>query len=244
MRTGVVPPEMQGAGPDRSRLPASPGLNRFVWDLRYPGARTLPGRAPGGVTAPLAPPGRYRARLEVDGQTFEEEFDILPDPRLATTPEDYAAEFALLSGIRDRVTAIHDAIARLRDLRDQLDDRLARLDAAYGDTAALRHAIAALAARLDAIEAGLIQPRHHDRAREQEGLNSPLGLDGKLATLGYWVAKSDSAPTRQAQEVFADLSARAARQLGELAGALDGAVDEVNGRLREVGLPPLARAAR
>ncbi len=239
VRTGVIPPEMQGAGPERSRPPAAPGLNRFVWDLRWAGARTLPGRTPGSVTAPLAPPGRYGVRLTVGGRSWTETVAILPDPRVGTTPADYAAQFALLLGIRDRVTTIHDAVGRIHDLRGQLADRLARLPGGEAG-AAPRRRVEALLARLAASEGALIQPRLHDRSGEQEALHSPVGLDAKLAALGYWLAKSDSAPTRQMEAVFADLAARAEGELARLR-ELDATERPAAERaLREAGLPGIA----
>lgn len=74
-------------------------------------------------------------------------------------------------------------------------------------------------------------------AGEQEVLHSPVGLDAKLAALGYWLAKSDSAPTRQMEAVFADLAARAGGELARLR-ELDATERPAAERaLREAGLP-------
>jgi photosystem II stability/assembly factor-like uncharacterized protein len=242
--TGVLPPEMQARPQDGSRLPRGAGLNRFVWDLRYPEAETLPGRNPGGITAPLAPPGTYRARLTVAGRGVERSFAILPDPRLDTTAEGYAAQFALLLGLRDRVTALHRTVGLLHDLRAQTHDRLARLG---GDTVALADARAAcesLVAALDGRERALLQPRIHDRAREQEGLNSPVGLDAKLASLGYFVAKSDRTPTAAQEAVYADLATRAEAAITAARALLATPLAALNGALLATGTPPIAPPGR
>jgi len=239
VRTGVLPPEMQARPTNSVRLSARAGLNRFVWDLRYPDARTVPGLAPGGITAPLAPPGRYGVRLEVGDERWEEFCTILPDPRLDTTPESYAAQFALLRGIRDLVTAIHEAVGTLRDLREQASDRLGRLRQDATPTERARVALIELDAILTVLEESLIQPRINEAAREQEGLNSPVGFDIKLAALGYFVAKSDRAPTSQQHAVFADLSARAERELVSLRALQITRVASVNEALMETGVPRL-----
>lgn len=66
------------------------GSQRFVWDMRPTppggGRRGLPMAAVSGNTplnprAPMVKPGTYRVRLIVDGQTFEQELKLLPDPR-------------------------------------------------------------------------------------------------------------------------------------------------------------------
>ncbi len=241
VRTGVLPPEMQARQEDGSRPPTRAGLNRFVWDLRYPEAETLPGQNPGGITAPLAPPGEYRARLTVAGSSIEQPFTIRPDPRLNTTAEGYAAQFALLRGLRDLVTMIHRTVGVLRDLRAQAHDRLARLgDAAPAQTNA-RAACATFLAALDEREDALLQPRINDRAREQEGLDSPVGLDVKLAGLGYFVAKSDRASTAAQSAVYADLAARAEAAIVAARGLLAAPLAALDAALLAAGLPALAR---
>jgi len=53
----------RGAPP--ARLPAAAGLNRFVWNLRYPDATSFPGMImwAGGVTGPRISPGKYQVRI-------------------------------------------------------------------------------------------------------------------------------------------------------------------------------------
>lgn len=41
-------------------VPTAPELNRFLWNMRYPGARPLPG-ARKVLPGPIAPPARYTA---------------------------------------------------------------------------------------------------------------------------------------------------------------------------------------
>ena len=86
------------------------GLNRFVWDLTVPGPN-------GSGRGPMVVPGRYTARLTVDGQSHTRSFEVLMDPRVAAdgvTIADLQAQFAL--GIEIR-TAIEDADATIESLR-------------------------------------------------------------------------------------------------------------------------------
>ena len=60
-------------------IPAKAGMNRFAWDMRYPGSHPITGttdRPPG----PLAAPGRYEARLTVAGTTHRQPFEIPQGP--------------------------------------------------------------------------------------------------------------------------------------------------------------------
>ena len=55
--------------PEEPVLGSEPGVNVFEWDARHPGAVGVPGAgaADKGLLGPLAVPGRYEARLSVDG---------------------------------------------------------------------------------------------------------------------------------------------------------------------------------
>ena len=74
---------------------ATAGFHRISWDLRPTpqtppqGASARGGRGGGGrggfFRGRGAAPGTYRAILEVDGETFEQSFDLLPDPVLGAS---------------------------------------------------------------------------------------------------------------------------------------------------------------
>lgn len=102
---------------DSSVLPHVAGLNRFVWDLRYPhpqiltygyfGAHldyfeyTLPDHAIPEETprwqpqGPLVAPGKYEVMLTVDGQTYRAPLEVKPDPRVHSSQAGYDAALAL-----------------------------------------------------------------------------------------------------------------------------------------------------
>ncbi len=103
------------------RVPAEAGLNRFVWNLRYPDARGVPGdvTTERSLTGPLAPPGTYQAQLGVGEQTYTASFELHRDPRVSATPADFTAQFNLLLRIRDKLSETHDAINRLRSIRQR-----------------------------------------------------------------------------------------------------------------------------
>src|SRR2546430_17112523 len=69
-----------------STLPVKLGMNRFVWDLRYPGGPAGGGDGEGGGfggNGPLAAPGAFKARLTAGGVTRTESFTVKIDPRVA-----------------------------------------------------------------------------------------------------------------------------------------------------------------
>jgi hypothetical protein len=224
------------------RVPAEAGLNRFVWNLRYPDARNVKGAVlwAGSVDGPQAPPGTYSVELTLDGQTQSASFDLLPDPRAAATQADLDAQFAFLIELRDRLSEAHDAVNQIRAVRQQVGDWQSRVkDRPDGEK--ITEAAKALKEQLTSVEEELIQVR--SKAME-DPLNYPIKLNNKLAALASVVAAGDAAPTRQSREVFADLSARLDQQLARLREILDTRVAEFNTLVRESDLPAIVPPSR
>ena len=209
---GEVIQQFSSQAMDNRWMPAEAGMNRFVWDLRYPNARMLPRdpllTGPGDsarASAPVAPPGRYRARLAVGGQELERLFEIRKDPRITATDADLQEQFALMVQIRDRLSEATDAVNRLRDARRQIDGRV---QAAGGDPAVAR-AAANARGKLLAIEGALVRLVNPN----YPNLIPPKGPVFKLASLSGVVGRADAKPTRQVYMVFEGLTAQVARQL-------------------------------
>jgi photosystem II stability/assembly factor-like uncharacterized protein len=219
------------------RLRPVAGLNRVVWDLRATEATRFKGLIlwAGGTQGPRVPPGTYQVRLVADGQTVVQPLEVLPDPRLGTTREDYARQYALLGKIRETLTRTHDAIVRIRSLRDQLKAAADRAKAA-GDDGALGKAAEALTKSLTAVEEELYQTKNQSN---QDPLNYPIRLNNKLSALAGVVARADAAPTEQAEAVFADLAQRIQVQLDRLQAIVDTDVPAFNRLVRERDVPAI-----
>src|SRR5205823_11049018 len=112
-----------------ARVTTEVGLNRFVWDMRYLDATRFPGMIlwAGETRGPRIVPGNYQVKLTVDGQTMTEAFEVKPDPRLTTTPADYAKQVELSLKIRDKLSEMHNAIIQIRDVKKQVDDLVKRV---------------------------------------------------------------------------------------------------------------------
>jgi hypothetical protein len=176
------------------RVPARPGLNRFLWNRRLPGvpdveARDLePWHRPDG---PMVVPGRYAVRLEAGGRGQTQPFDLLPDPRVAASARALAEQHAFLKEILGRLGTVNRTINEI----DTLLAPGARV------TAAKRRA------ELRAIRGVLIDVDYRGAQLW------PSGLHEKLNALFDTVDSGDHAPARQAREVFAVLSGQLDRLL-------------------------------
>jgi photosystem II stability/assembly factor-like uncharacterized protein len=193
------------------RVPKTTGMHRFVWNMRYPDARAVPGdkSTERSLTGPLAPPGTYHVELGVDGQTHRATFEIRTDPRLTATQADLDTQFALLMQIRDKLSETHDAINQMHAVRQQVEAWVQRTQG-HATAAAVAEAAQGVLSTLGTIEQELIERRVQ---APLDMIHYPTRLNAKLAALSSVVASADTAPTQQAYDVLQDLSSRIDRQI-------------------------------
>ncbi len=215
-----------GGGEGGPWLPAGPGMNRFVWNMRHADAEKLAGdpTTEMALAGPLAAPGAYTARLTLGERQVSQGFALLQDPRTSASQADLEAQQALLLQIRDKLSATHAAIRRLRTVRMQAEGLAERVGAGE-EVADIRSAAQALIAKLGEVEGQLVQTKAKTAF---DTINIPSRLNHKLASLSSVVGGGDGGPTRQARAVFADLSARIDAQLAAFAALLANEVPALN----------------
>ena len=214
--------------------PDKAGLNRFTWDLRYPGAKTFEGMIlwGGNTQGPVAVPGAYSVRLTANGQTFTEKFEVHKDPRLdSVTLADLAAQFDLAMKIRDKVSDADEIVIQVRELKKQMDDRLKQ-----NSDPQLKQSLDDFRGRLSAIEEAVYQVQNRSN---QDPLNFPIKLNNKIAALSNTVQHGDGKPTESSYEVFKLLSEKLAVQQNLLDKELKTGLPAVNKLLAEKGLKEL-----
>ena len=224
------------------------GLNRFVWNMRYPDAKKIEGE--GGtweafenqLVGPQVPPGTYAARLELDGQTLETSFEVRKDPRVAAAQADLEAQFALAMNVHRKISETHETINAIRSLKKQIDLWEARAKE-QGGMARVVNAAASLRRKAGAIEEELVQVKAKSR---QDTLNYPAKLNAKLAGLLGSVGSADFAPTKGMRDVFEDLSRRVDAQVARWKALSDGDIAAFDALVRSSGVPAvgMGRAQR
>ena len=187
-------------------VPAEEGMNRFVWDVRYPSATRVPGDESTGnaVTGPLAPPGTYQVSITVGDQSQTQSFEILKDPRVETSQEDLQAQFDLLISLRDRISETHGSVNTIRSIRRQVEEWAKRVEG-HSSAEVISVSADALKEKLLSIESELIQV---DYTGMRDINNLPTKLNLRLAELMDVVAAADFAPPKQTYEVFEDFKGR------------------------------------
>ncbi len=201
-----------GAGGDR-RVAAAAGANRFVWDLRYPGAEVLADAVfQGRSDGPLAPPGTYRVELTAGGRTESQPFDIVRDPRIEYDDADLVEQFEFLMAVRDELTETMNVVRRIREMRTEAETQVERAGRGGGER--LQRAMKALDDKLYPLEERLVQYR----ARAgQDLIAQPTGIDSKLARLLNFASMADAPPTQGARDLFQRLSDGVAQRAAALA---------------------------
>ncbi len=107
---------------------ATPGMNCFQWDLRYPDATEVTGFEPpiaaGGlpdeVSGPEVAPGRYRVVLRYGGTEAQQAFDVALDPRIRASTQALHARLALQLRIHATLDTLDRTINEAIAARERL----------------------------------------------------------------------------------------------------------------------------
>lgn len=183
-------------------LEVKEGLNRFAWDMRYPGVKRFDGLImwAGMTSGPNAAPGDYIARLVVENDSSEVAFKILKKPNTSSSDDDLKAQFEFLMECRDKLTETHETIIEIRKMRTQMDQVKKNLDET--EDKEILDFIKKIGEESSNIEKALYQTKNRS---SQDPLNYPIRLNNKLATLATFVSMGDYRPTDQAYLVKDDL---------------------------------------
>lgn len=170
------------SGTGGSRLSPKAGLNTFAWNLRREAPTSLDGvvlfGAPSGGGARVMA-GAYAVRLTVGATTQSQSFQLLADPRLDPVPTAILAQRDSVANVlAQRISEMHDAVVRVRDLRTQVTGIVSRTGTLpMGDS--IRIAGDTLVGALNGIE-----PRLTTKAGNgQDIINYANGLNGQFGFL-------------------------------------------------------------
>ncbi len=111
-------------------LTKSKGLNRFVWNLRYPSITQIPGvYIESNFRGHKASPGKYTVTLKRGDQVTTENFEILPNPLYPTDAKTYQEYHTTMSSMEGEVNKMHEMIITLDNKHKQLDKLLSSFPA-------------------------------------------------------------------------------------------------------------------
>jgi hypothetical protein len=217
-------------------LEASAGAHRFVWDLASGGSGIGMEEDDENSTSvppgPRVPPGTYTVRLIVDGAQMERPLSVTKDPRVTSTNEVLAQQFALANSIYLQTLSSRKAMAELESVDRQLKQLLLDTAGAPPDLAiAVHEAID----RLDEIKNSVIAGRPEKREK-QAGLadaNTGLGIALRMVESGHRTAPS------QALLIFDEMSKSARLRIAAWKQFKSDRLSDVNAALVRAKRQPL-----
>jgi len=208
------------------------GLNRFVWDLRYPPVDFPKGTIVWGfLGGSKVPPGTYKVTLSVGNLKQTQAFSLFKDPRVAASEQDLIEQFVLKQELQTMLNQIYEGVRTLRSVRTQARD------AASGkDSAQLTGAADELWKKLSSIEEELMQPRNE---ADQDTENFPTKLDNQIAYLALQLEGTDGKPTTGQIQRTRDLQQETADLISKLDMVLNQDLKAFNQLAVSLGLPPI-----
>ncbi len=224
-----------GDDDDTPTCPADSGMNRFVWDMRYPDATKVPGAIMWGGTTqgPAVVPGTYQVRLRVGEKNLTHAFEIKKDPRVKATDAEFKEQLDFLLKIRDKVSAAHEAVNAIRDIRKQTDDLVKRLEKhPFKDS--VSNTAKRMNDRLKKVEEEIVQVRIKSG---QDALNFPIKLNDKIASITGVASSADTKPTQQSYDVFTALTSKLDEQLAIYHRVVDKDLAEFNATVKNLDVP-------
>jgi photosystem II stability/assembly factor-like uncharacterized protein len=229
-------------------LSTQPGLNRFVWDLRYPAPKTLrygyfgghldyieytlsdhaiPGETPRDQPqGPLVVPGTYSVVLEVDGETYKEPLIVTLDPRVRVSQADLIHQLEVQKSILSQMAVSYEAYDQVGMLRATLRER----EKSVGTSAEMKDI------------ADAIKTLDEQAAKLDEGIPKDLGLgplNRELSRLASMIESSDARPAAPLESAVKQSCQDLTRKLGEWRELNQKKIPTVDERLAKSELPPL-----
>jgi photosystem II stability/assembly factor-like uncharacterized protein len=216
-------------------LPARPGHNRFVWDLRYPrppapeyeySIAAVPGvDTPALPRGALVVPGRYEVRLTIGGQTLRQPLTVALDPRVDTKPAALEALLAFQKEVGAELERVTSADARARSLAERLETARTELESRPKARAA-RAAAERLANELGQLRKGTSE-------------DNLAAIGGALTALATDLEGADRAPTAPQRQVLTVYRQHLEHALARWEALQASEVRETDRKLRAAGLPAL-----
>jgi photosystem II stability/assembly factor-like uncharacterized protein len=188
-------------------LSGEAGMHRFVWDMHYAPPEALGHEFPISAVVHDTPqlplgawalPGRYGAKLTVDGKSYTQPLMVRMDPRIRTSRDDLRKQFEVQSGAVEGMNESYEALQQVRSLRAQLKDRSSKAKGAVAES------IAALDKQVGELE-GATQSAFFGlpaSGRQPENFST---LNQHFSTLLGVADSADAAPTTQANAVYKEL---------------------------------------
>ena len=231
------PRDIDFASRGQIRLTTNAGMNRFLWNTRYPPIDRPDGLVIYGLThGPRTIPGEHRVRLSIGDWSQDATFRIVSNPRVDTPQAHHEERLEMELRMRDDLQAVFDAMRIIWSVREQIADRLDNMEAAGLDVTELTAAAEPVQARLGEIELQLWDERI-EGANDVQTFNP--GYDNKLAYLYSKIDRSNHRPTAGQRLRYEELHVEVETLLAQLEAFNGSEVAGLDQMMRNAGAMPV-----
>lgn len=146
-----------GGPPANPTLSKKRGLNRFVWDMRYPIMVGAPATyIESSYRGHKASPGDYSVTVKYEAKESKSDFKILPNPLYETTAATYAEYHTFMSEVEANLNTMHNQVNAMVKARTQIEGVLKDMGSVE-KYAALKKEGQALVKKMTAWDSDMIQ---------------------------------------------------------------------------------------
>jgi photosystem II stability/assembly factor-like uncharacterized protein len=225
-----------GGPPPPQLLSTKPGFNRIAWrfnrnDLPPVDDVFVFGYLGGSTVAP----GAYTLRLSLGDESSETSVNVLPNPAIEASEQDYKEQQALLLSIEATVKEMHGAVNDMRSAKTQIQ-RYETLLKEHSDAKDFLKKGAQLIERINNWEANLIQPQ---QKTFQDVINFNNKLNSQLLNLAGYIDQADPKVTQGARERLTDLLADWQKYQTEHKAIINEEMAAYNSAYKDLDLPAI-----
>ncbi len=225
-----------GGPPPPKVIPSVPGLNRTNWDL---GRETLPSVEGvfilGSLAGSTVGPGSYTLQVSMGDQISSQEVQLLADPRLDASPEDFQLQAEMLVNIETAIREIHQSVTRMRTVKTQVNSKLELLSD-FEDAESVQESGNAVLEAIETWENKLIQPK---QKTFQDVINFENRLNAELNMLRSRIDSYDPRQTDGARKRSEELLEEWETLKVEMKEVVEEEIAIFNARYRQLELPAL-----
>ncbi|MBN09255.1 MAG: glycosyl hydrolase [Flavobacteriaceae bacterium] len=215
-------------GDNIKSLKPKSGGNRLIWDMRHPGFKAFEGMVfySSPNVGPKAVPGKYIVKLTYNNQEMSQDFEIVKDPRLSNSQDDYKKQFDFLIDVRNEVSKANQTIINIRNLKGELE----YISKKTSNKKGINTLINEFMNKLSIIENNIHMTKNQSR---QDPLNYGIRINNRLAFLMADSQRGDFPPTDQAKEFFIEVKKELDKEITDLYKLTDSYISEINNLLTE-----------
>ena len=176
------------------------GGNRLIWDMRYPGFKSFEGMVlySSPNVGPKATPGKYNIKMTYNDMVFQEEFEIVKDPRVKISQADYQDQLEFLIDVRDEVSKANQQIINIRSIKNNMSFILDKTK----ENNELQEMINKYLDDISVVENNIHMTKNQSR---QDPLNFGIRINNRIAFLLADSQRGDYPPTDQSKEFFSQV---------------------------------------